>query len=360
MRAAYGFDTLIRQGLTGQGRTIVVVDAFTSPTVAADLKEFDRQFRLPDPVFVQVAPDGVPAYDVSDDDHVGWAGEISLDVEWAHAVAPGARIVLVSARSDEDADIISALRYAVRHNLGDVISQSFYENETCMSGADRAELHRIYTEATAKGISLLASSGDVGAAQFTCDGAGFAKEVALPAAEPLVTGVGGTTLNVDGPSGTYRGETTWAYTGGGLSTVYGAPDFQAQTRLRARAVPDVSFEADGATGPLVVWSSSPYDGGPVFVFEGTSVGSPQWAGLVAVADQIRHGRLGLLNQALYTLARNPATYRLAFRDVTSGDNTFPVDDSTVISGYSAHPGFDLTTGLGSPRADRLAPLLALK
>src|SRR6478752_1128809 len=98
MRAAYGFDTLIRQGLTGQGRTIVVVDAFTSPTVAADLKEFDRQFRLPDPVFVQVAPDGVPAYDVSDADHVAWAGEISLDVEWAHAVAPGARIVLVSAR----------------------------------------------------------------------------------------------------------------------------------------------------------------------------------------------------------------------------------------------------------------------
>ena len=232
MRAAYGFDKLGALGLNGRGRTIVIVDAFTSPTIAADLRDFDHRFDLPPADFSQIAPDGLPPYDLTDDDQVGWAGEISLDVEWAHAVAPDAKIVLVSAKSDEDADINSALRYAVAHNLGDVISQSFYENENCPVASDRSEMHRIYEAATAKGITLLASSGDVGAAQFACVGDGFVKGVAIPAADPLVTGIGGTTLNVAGKSGTYLGETTWA----------------GDRRRNLHAVPDPGLPGRARTG----------------------------------------------------------------------------------------------------------------
>jgi subtilase family serine protease len=358
IRSAYGFDKLAAVGLTGKGRTIVIVDAYTSPTITSDLRSFARQFGLPKANLRQIAPDGVPPYDVNDEDQAGWAGEISLDVEWAHAVATQANIVLVSAKSDEDADMISAVRYAVRHDLGDVISQSFYENELCMSASNRADLHRVYEEATAKGITLLASSGDVGAAQYDCNDDGLARGVAVPAADPLVTGVGGTTLSVAGGSGSYLGESTWTGSGGGVSALYRRPAFQSGSGLAGRGVPDVSYEADGATGPLVVWSSSPYDYGPVFVFEGTSVGAPQWAGLVAITDQLHRGRVGTLNPTLYALARDSHVYGAAFHDVTAGDNSFPIDDSTTIEGYAATRGYDLSTGLGSPRAERLAPLLA--
>ena len=121
---------------------------------------------------------------------------------------------------------------------------------------------------------------------------------------------------------------------------------------------DVAHDADGATGPLVVWSSSSYDYGPLFVLEGTRVGSPQWAGLVAIVDQLRHRRGGSLNPTLYAHAAIPPVYRATLHDVTTGDNAFPVDDTTTIDGCAAHRGYDLTTGLGSPRAQRLVPVLA--
>ena len=144
MRHAYNTDKLINAGFTGKGKTIVIVDAYQSPRIVDQLNVFNDFYELPslnglgaadDPslgTFTVVAPDGLTPFDPTDDNMIGWAEEISLDVEWAHAIAPGANITLVLAKTNDDADILSATKYAVDHNLGDVISQSFGENESCV------------------------------------------------------------------------------------------------------------------------------------------------------------------------------------------------------------------------------------
>ena len=197
MRHAYNIDTLLNAGYTGAGRTIVIVDSYQSPTLSDDLDAFDANYGLPDrsTFFTQIAPDGLTPFDPSDNNMVGWSAEISLDVEWAHAIAPGANVVLDLAKSSDDADILSATQYAVDHNLGDVISQSFGENESCVnSGILNAE-HQLFLKATLKHITLVASSGDQGAAQPTCDGSSWVKAASSPASDPLVTAVGGTELH---------------------------------------------------------------------------------------------------------------------------------------------------------------------
>ena len=154
---------------------------------------------------------------------IGWAEEISLDVLWAHAIAPGANITLVLAKSDQDPDILSATQYAVDHNLGDVISQSFGENESCVDTNLLKAEHALFAKATLKNITILASSGDEGAAQLTCDGSSYVKAASSPASDPLVTAVGGTDLHAAGyclaslgcdpkknpAPGTYQGEVAW-------------------------------------------------------------------------------------------------------------------------------------------------------
>jgi hypothetical protein len=209
-----------------------------------------------------VAPDGLTPFNQADPNQTGWAGEISLDVEWAHAIAPAATIKLVLAKSNNDADILSATQYAVDNNLGDVISQSFGEAEECVDPAIERAQHQMFAKATLKGITLLASSGDQGAAQPSCDGTTFIKAASSPASDPFVTGVGGTLLDADGLTGAYHGETTWnepeyeAATGGGFSRVYGTPLFQKQLGLPSRGVPDVAYNAGIGTGVLTVWSTS--------------------------------------------------------------------------------------------------------
>jgi subtilase family serine protease len=182
MRTAYNVDKLIAAGFTGKGKTIVIVDAFQSPRIVDQLNTYNTFYGLPslnglggahDPklgTFKQVAPDGLTPFDPADDNMVGWAEEISLDVLWAHAIAPAANITLVLAKSNEDADILSATQYAVDKNLGDVISQSFGEDESCVDAAILKAQHKLFVKATTKHITLLASSGDDGAAQPTCDG----------------------------------------------------------------------------------------------------------------------------------------------------------------------------------------------
>ena len=165
IQRAYHIDTLLNHGITGKGRTVVIIDAFQNPTMQTDLAAFDSVFGLPTPVFTQVAPDGLTPFDPNDGNQVSWAGEIALDVQWAHAMAPGAAITLVLAKSNADADLLSVTRYAVDHNLGDVISQSFGENENCVDPQLLKQEHAVFAEATAKHITLRASSGDQGAAQ---------------------------------------------------------------------------------------------------------------------------------------------------------------------------------------------------
>src|SRR5262249_50068913 len=167
VQRAYGFEPQLAAGINGSGRTIVIVDAYQNPFMTTDLAIFDDLYGLPAPAFSQVAPDGLTAFDFNDATQVGWSGEIALDVQWAHAMAPGAAIKLVLAKSDDDADINSAVRYAVDHDLGDVISMSFGEGEACMTDANLAFQHETFVRATKKGITLVAASGDQGAAQPT-------------------------------------------------------------------------------------------------------------------------------------------------------------------------------------------------
>jgi subtilase family serine protease len=362
IRAAYGVDKLAKLGLTGAGKTIVIVDAFQSPTIASDLATFDTLFGLSAPKLNIIAPDGLTPFDQSSADETSWAGEITLDVEYSHSIAPDATIDLVLSKSDQDADIYSAQKYVVDHNLGDALSQSFGEAEQCMDPTIQAKTHKLFQRAAAEGITVFASSADQGAALPTCDGTSFFKAVSTPASDPLVTGVGGTILDADGTTGAYHSEQVWnepdfaAAGGGGFSTLYSAPSFQRGLHLASRGVPDISYNAAIIGGVLAVWSSSGQGANLVFRFGGTSAGSPQWAALAVLADQLGHHRVGNINNALYGLAHG-ALYGALYHDVTVGDNTYHGD--ITIQGFSATPGWDAASGLGTPKANLLIPALAL-
>jgi subtilase family serine protease len=363
IRAAYGVDQLANHGLNGAGRTIVIVDAFQSPTITQDLATFDSVFGLPAPKLNIIAPDGLTPFDQSNADQTSWAGEISLDVEYSHAIAPAATIDLVLAKSDNDADIFSAQKFVVDHNLGDTLSQSFGEAEQCQDPTIQANTHKLYQKAAAEGITVFASSADQGAALPTCDGTSFFKAVSTPASDPLVTGVGGTILDANGTTGAYNSEVVWnepdfaAAGGGGFSKLYKTPAFQrGANHSKMRGVPDVAYNAAIIGGVLTVWSTSGQGANLIFQFGGTSAGSPQWAGLAVLADQFGHHRIGNINNALYGLARGPL-YGALYHDITVGDNTF--HGPVTIQGFSATKGWDPASGLGTPKANNLVPALAL-
>src|SRR5438046_7207794 len=189
MRHAYQIDSLISAGFDGTGHTVVIVDAFQNPNLVSQIATYNTFYGLPPTNLTQIAPDGLTPFVPGDPNMTGWAEEISLDVEWAHNIAPGANIVLVLAKTNDDADILSALRYAVDNNLGDVISMSFGENESCVDPTLLSGYHDVFRAATQNNITLFASSGDQGAAQPTCDGNSWANAAAHPASDPLVTGV---------------------------------------------------------------------------------------------------------------------------------------------------------------------------
>ena len=379
---AYGITPLLNKGTNGTGRTIVIVDAYSSPYVAQDLQIQDQTFGLPDTQFTQIAPQGQTPFDSSDPTQVGWAEEITLDVLWAHATAPGAKIELVLAKTSNDTDIYDATKYAVDNNLGDVISQSFGEAETCMDPTLLAEQHQLFAQASQKGITLFASSGDSGASQFNCDGTAAILAASSPASDPYVTGVGGTSLLADSSTGAYQGETAWTEpfgcnppavaendvncSGGGFSTIYSRPAFQASAISNPRSgrgVPDVAYNAGIAGGVLTHCGICNVSVGldptapTFFIFGGTSAGSPQWAGLIADADQLANRRLGDINPALYTLARSRSQYPKSLHDVTTGNN-----DVAEIGnqGYNAGSAWDAVTGLGTPNAANLLPALAAR
>jgi subtilase family serine protease len=360
IRKAYNIQALLDKGDTGKGRTIVIIDAFQSPTIGSDLHTFDRLFGLNDPTLHIIVPDGLTTFNPSDANQVGWSGEITLDVEWSHAVAPYATIDLVLAKSNQDADLLSVTKFAVDHNLGDVISQSFGEGESCADPALLAQEHVVYQNATAKHMSIFASSGDQGAAQPTCDGTSYFLSASTPASDPLVTGVGGTYLNAAQNTGNYIGESAWndqyGASGGGYSTIYPRPYYQnGVVTVNQRGVPDVAYNADVNSGVLTVWSESGQGANLVFIFGGTSAGSPQWAGLTTIADQIAGKRLGFLNAGIYRIGQS-SFYSRAFHDIRVGTNTFSGGPTPVI-GYDTKKGWDAVTGWGSPNAANLLPQL---
>jgi subtilase family serine protease len=390
MRRAYQIDTLINAGFDGTGQTIVIVDAFQNPALATQMTTFDALYGLPAVSLTQYAPDGLTPFIVGDPNMTGWAEEISLDVEWAHAIAPGAKIALVLAKSNSDADIVSALKYAVDNNLGSVISMSFGENESCVDPNILAEYHDVFAAATQKNITLFASSGDQGAAQTTCDGNSWVKAASSPASDPLVTAVGGTELSAAGwpqvctdsttcPSpnpvpGTYQSEIAWnegppfgdfqtafgssLATGGGFSILFDEPPYQQGTIHggKQRAVPDVAYNAAVLHGVLTRLDIPGIAPG-MYRFGGTSAGSPQWAAIIAIANQKAGGRLGFLNAGIYQIGKVNKAYPTAFHDVTDGTNSVVEFDSAgnpvTVIGFDAGIGWDPTTGAGSPISSSL-------
>jgi len=339
MRAAYGFDKISFGGVAadGAGTTIAIVDAYDNPNVLDDLRAFDRAFGLPDPVFTKVNQNGGSTMPAAGN---GWASEISLDVQWAHAIAPGASILLVEANSSSFSDLMAAVNYA-RNQPGVVaVSMSWGGGE--FSGETTYDA-TFTTPAGHGGVAFIASSGDSGA------------PVSYPAVSPNVVSVGGTSLSMS--SGAYASESGWYGSGGGISSYESQPAYQAglvsQSSTR-RGNPDVAYDADPYTGVPVYDSYTYGTASPWGQFGGTSAGAPQWAALVAIADQGRaiaglpalDGRTELL-PALYALSAAD------FHDVTSGT-------STGTPNYSATAGYDLVTGRGTPLADRVvADLVAL-
>ncbi len=373
IRTAYGIQPLIDQGITGKGRSIAIIDAYDAPHIKEDLQRFNQAFGLPEAPLNIYYPGGKVPFNAQDQEQVGWSGETSLDVQWAHAIAPDATINLVLAKSSNDNDFISALNYIISQNLGDVISMSFGENEACVGRQMLGSWHQALQRAAQQNITVLASAGDTGAALESCgsgaSGTGNATlAVSFPAVDPLVTSVGGTQLIADA-TGKYIGESVWneaAYqmaTGGGYSTQFMEPAYQrgvtAIDQRGQRGEPDVSYNAAVNGGVLTAWSDGPKGNG-FYTNGGTSAGSPQWAGIVALGAQMKQGRLGPLNQALYALGQN-GSYTKNFHDVTNGNNSITLQQSqgqpTSITGYAAGSGWDATTGWGTPDAANLLPAL---
>lgn len=353
-----GYD--VPSSLDGSGQTIVIVDAFGSPTIAHDLHIFDQSFGLPDPTLNVFYPAGRPAFNVRDANEVGWAFETTLDVEWSHAIAPAATIDLVVAASNFGNVLNVAENFVVQRHLGDVMSMSFGAPEAAIAGAGNnlqlRQADAVYQAAQAAGITVLASAGDDGAS----NGYGFANAL-FPASDPLVTAVGGTDLFLS-DSGAYQRETVWndsvpalcpfgcsfgpfGATGGAPSAIFAAPSYQqALSHRSARTTSDVAYNASVYTAVLAYVGFFPPSSGlnGFYFFGGTSEGAPQWAGITALADESAGHALGFINPKLYAIGANAAQYASAFHDITVGNNAFNGP------GFPAGPGYDLPTGLGTP------------
>ena len=333
IRHGYGIDQLTATGL---GQKIAIVDAYGNQNIQSDLNTFCNQFGLK-AATVQVIGNNVGG------NGNGWDLETSLDVEWAHVVAPDATIILSVAASSSDSDLLAAVDAAVAAGAN-VVSMSWGGTEWSTESAYDFHFNIV-------NVTFVASSGDSGELSSL-------PEVEWPAVSPYVVGVGGTSLYLDangnriaGPAGPT--ETAWSSGGGGLSSFYAAPSWQTgwNTWSSQRGVPDVSYVADPNTG-LYVYCSTYFPPG-WYEVGGTSAGAPQWAALVALANQGRssglNGNTDMYNAAATgtTGAINPAN----FLDISSGSNGGDSDDISVL-------GYDLVTGLGSPAANNLVPALS--
>jgi subtilase family serine protease len=361
---AYDFPD--QDSLDGSGQTIMIVDAYGSPTIEDDLASFDAYYGIPaPPSFDVVNAPPAPGSTGGSGDTADWAIETSLDVEYAHAMAPGAKLVLVAGASDDNSDLNAAEDYAFPQYPGAVVSQSFGDWETDPTAGDSfQEQHKLFVKATLLGDTIIASTGDAGATWTQYTGNTTEPLASYPASDPLVIAVGGTEGDPY-PDGLYNpvtdgygGEQVWneadfdAATGGAPSQLFRAPFYQlGLTHCRTRTIPDVSYNA-AILGGVAVFAAP-----NVYLVGGTSAGSPMWASIMAIANQARQqshrGRLGFANVALYAIGRNHRQAGDDFHDITSGNNAL---DSTV--GFDATPGYDLATGFGTPDVANLVGDLA--
>jgi subtilase family serine protease len=346
IRHAYGFDLLSQDG---SGQIVGIVDAYDDPTAATDLRTFITTLGArnmnglssqspctvkdgPHPCFQKVYAQNKPRPDGS------WALESSLDVQWAHAIAPGADILLVEARTNSFANLLGAVDVAVKDGSR-AVSMSWGGSE--FSSESSYDYHF-----NVAGVHFTASSGDNG------------NGVLYPSVSPYVVGVGGTTLPLDALGKPIGPESAWSGSGGGISAYEAEPGYQSNFSIPSdggkRGVPDVAYEADPNTG-VSVYDSTSYQGQTGwFQVGGTSAGSPQWAALAALADQGRGTSALSTNNLSSSPEYNAAelsVYSGNYRDITAGSN------GTCGSVCTAGMGYDFVTGLGSPLANSLVPYL---
>lgn len=313
IRQIYGFSSV---SATGAGQTIAIVDAMGSPTLSNDLAHFSATFGLPTASMSVVYPAGRPT--TTDPN---WAMETSLDVEWAHAIAPQAKILVVVAPSSSLSALLSCVNYAAQY--ASVVSMSWGASEFSSEGSYDGYFSH-------SGVSYFASAGDSGAA------------VLWPGVSTRVTSVGGTTVNVSS-TGTVS-EIAWSGSGGGVSAYLSAPAWQTKVQTSGRrTVPDIGYDANPSTG-YYVYDTTTVDGYSGWLqVGGTSAGAPQWAALTALVNSKRTTRESGINAVMYSFG-SPST---DYTDIVSGTN----------GKYACHSGYDYVTGLGSPRAASLVPAL---
>ncbi len=408
IQGSYNLAPLFAAGFDGHGKTIAIVDSFGYPQAAADLETFSRAYGLPlmcgmpgvtcapgmatfstltfgnHQVMAPPLTSQSPGQEASN----AWSLEVALDIEYAHTTAPGANILLVATPTAETLGVqgfpnmMDAEQYVVDNHLADVVTQSFGAAEGSFASTQSLlNLRHAFVSGTAAGVTFLASSGDYGSIGTTKTPVGHGgtllstPEVGWPASDPLVTAIGGTNLCTEVHTGlTVEStkpptecqsnpgvrETAWNGSGGGYSKIFARPSYQASLPAgsgvipaTSRGVPDISMDSSCSTW-VVVLDTAPGFGG-YFGVCGTSAASPMFSGIVAIADQMAGHDLGAINGSLYSIARSSA-YHTDMFDVTVGNN---VQAGTGIAGYSAGPGWDAVTGLGTPNAATLVPALAM-
>lgn len=379
-RSAYDLNRVYQAGITGKGKTILIVDSFGSPTIQHDLDVFDAQWGLP-ATKVDIRQFGtIPAFDPTDSTMVGWAEETTLDVEYAHAIAPGAKIVLAETAVAETEgvtglpEMMNAEKSLIDAGVPDVISQSFGATEDTFPGFAQGDfssltnLRYAYKDAAKHGVTVLASSGDNGVTSQTLDGNGFFPYPAnsWPSSDPLVTSIGGTYPAIDDNGNRLAPDVTGndndlfspggVVGGGGQSHVFKRPGFQNGVKDvvgAQRATPDISFSAT-LSGAAWVYFSFTRPGWHLIA--GTSESCPIMSGVVALADQAAGHRLGNINPGLYKLGKlsqNPVFGKFTgIQDVTVGN----ISDNGV-TGPSAGPGYDMATGWGTIDGAYFVPAL---
>jgi subtilase family serine protease len=367
LRHVYGLDALLDQGFDGKGETIILLEAFGSPTIENDLKVFDAAFGIPDPPSLKViAPQGTVPYNSNSSTMVLWAAETTVDVQWAHAMAPGASIVILTSPVTEGQggdglpQMTYNLNYALEHNLGNIVSMSWdsTENTFFTHRGGLAALNAFeaaLAQARAQHVTAFVSSGDTGSANTEQNDTTYYPfpTVEYPASSANVTAVGGTTLLLNN-NNSRASEVVWndltntsGASGGGVSQYFAEPSWQTQLPESDqkilnghRGLPDVAFDADFNTGVSGYVSFPNLFGlqGWVGAAGGTSLGAPCWAGIMAIINQVAGRPIGFLNDKLPIIASLGFLY-----DITVGNNAFE-----GLPGYSATPGWDPASGWGTP------------
>jgi subtilase family serine protease len=382
IQRAYHLPALFRRGVDGKGQTIVIVDSFGSPTIHRDLRVFDAGAGLPAPPSLRVIqPAGKVARYRPTSSRVGWAGETDLDVEYAHTMAPGAGILLVETPTSENEgttgfpQIVRAEKYVINHHLGGVISQSFSATEqTFPSRKSLVDLRGAYVDAASRGVTVLAAAGDSGAADVKFNQVTYYLHAVTswPDSDPLVTGVGGTRLQLTATGRHIRPDAVWNDTfnaatnrfivgdngpnplagGGGKSVIFGRPGYQDGVRSvvgSRRGVPDISMS--GACGGAAdMYQSFKGQAAGWYPTCGTSEATPEFAGIVALADQVAGRPLGAINPFLYRMS---ARRLPGIVDVVTGNNTVSFRQRgrlDTVRGFRARPGYDLASGVGTVNA----------